>query len=74
MGVQMNHSSQSGCGCHAHGESSHHQEGHCCGHPSGNRYFYTQDEMIKHLEEYLQQLQSEAKGVEEHINKLKTSK
>jgi hypothetical protein len=62
-----------GCGHHAgHGstESSHHG-GCCCTSGHGNRHFFTQEEMIKHLEDYLKQLQSEAKGVEEHIEKLK---
>jgi len=67
----MNHFSKSGSCCHGNQETSHHPEGQCCGHPSGNRHFYSQEEIIKHLEEYLQQLQAEAKGVEEHISKLK---
>ena len=69
----MNCMHQSGCGHHSgHGsmESSHHG-GCCCTSGHGNRRFFTQEEMIKHLEDYLKQLQSEAKGVEEHIEKLK---
>ena len=73
----MHHHQESGACCHGHGESGHHQGGCCChsgysGH--GGRHFYSQEERIQHLEEYLKQLQAEAKGVEEHINKLKSEK
>ena len=39
-----------------------------------SRRFFTKEETIKQLEKYLEQLQSEAKGVEEHINHLKSAK
>ena len=32
-----------------------------------------EEEMLKHMEEYLEQLKAEAKGLEEHINKLKSA-
>ena len=35
------------------------------------RRFISREEIIARLEEYLKQLQSEAKGVEEHISELK---
>jgi hypothetical protein len=70
----MNHFYKSGDCHHGHGEMSHHQGGCCCHSGHGNRHFYSQEEILKHLEEYLQQLKAEAKGVEEHINKLKASK
>ena len=37
----------------------------------GHRRFISKEEIIAHLEEYLKQLQAEAKGVEEHIDALK---
>ena len=58
------------------GMASHHGGGGCC-HSGGRfqgRHFYTKEEMITHLENYLEQLKAEAKGVEEHINKLKADK
>ena len=58
-------------GCHPHGwEGSHHES--CCGH--GHRLFYSQEEVIAHLEEYLKQLQAEAKGVEERIAEIRKDK
>lgn len=35
------------------------------------RRYYTKEEIIQQLEEYLKQLQAEAKGVEERIAELK---
>ena len=70
----MNHFNKSGSCCHGHQETDHRQGSHCCHSGHGNRHFYSQEEVIKHLEEYLQQLQAEAKGVEEHISKLKAGK
>ena len=70
----MNCMHQSGCGHHAdHGSlgTSYHQEGCCCTSGHGHRHFYSKDEMINHLQQYLIQLQSEVKGVEEHISMLK---
>ena len=61
------------CGC---GEHEHH--GGCsCGchqHHSGmrfQRHFISHEEIITRLEEYLNQLQAEAKGVEERIAEMK---
>ena len=76
----MNHFHHSGGCCHGHGESGHHREERCChsghsGHSGhGGRHFYSQEERIQHLEEYLKQLQAEAKGVEEYLSKIKTEK
>jgi len=66
----------SGHGC---GHSPHHGYGSIVGHPSGCcchseegfRKFHSREEQISRLEEYLQALQAEAKGVEESIAELK---
>ena len=63
----------SGYGHHAgHGFTGdpHSQEGCCCSSGHGQRHFYSKDEMLEHLQEYLKQLQAEVKGVEEHIAEL----
>ena len=76
----MHHDNQCGCGHHSRqghgGMAPHHGGGGgcCCSGGFQGRHFYTQEEMLTHLEGYLKQLQAEAKGVEEHINKLKTGK
>ena len=70
------------CGCGGHG---HHDMHRAWGHHSGcscgchrhegmgfRRHFIPREEIIARLEEYLKQLQAEAKGVEEHITELKT--
>lgn len=49
-----------GCGCHEHHGSM-----------GFHRHFISREEIISRLEEYLEHLQSEAKGVEEHIAELK---
>ena len=76
----MHHTSEFGCGYHnhhsyhghhSHERAMHHHGGGCCALSHGHRRFYTKEEVINHLEEYLKQLQAEAKGVEEHINTLK---
>jgi hypothetical protein len=70
------------CGCGGHGHHSmhmgKHHQGNCgCGchqHHGGmgfHRRFVSREEIIIRLEEYLKQLQAEAKGVEEHIAELK---
>ena len=58
----------------SHGEfSAHHGYGWCCCHPemSGmrgfHRYFSTREERTARLEEYLKDLQKEARAVEEQI-------
>lgn len=48
------------CGCNQH-----------YGGMGFHRRFVSHEEVINNLEEYLEQLQAEAKGVEEHIAKLK---
>jgi len=73
----MHGTGEYGCGCHSyHGHHSpggegYHHEGGCCGSGHGHRRFFTKEEVITHLEEYLKQLQAEAKGVEEHISELR---
>ena len=70
------HEGHSGdCGCGGHEPHGHH--GCSCGchqHHGGmgfHRRFVSRDEIISKLEEYLKQLQAEAKGVEERIAELK---
>lgn len=69
-----------GCGGHGHHEIDqgwHHHEGCRCGrhrHHGGmgfHRRFISQEEIVARLEDYLKQLQAEAKGVEERITELK---
>ncbi len=50
-----------GHGCFHH----HHHRGH------GMRRFFTREEKIAHLEEYLKQLQAEIQGVEECLAELR---
>ena len=72
------------CGCSGHGEHHRHHDhgGHCgCGcegkawGPGSpfRRRFPTREERIAWLEEYLKDLQAEAKGVEERIAEMKAS-
>ena len=63
-----------GCEQHAHQapwRRSHRPEGCCCFPGYARRRFPTEQEMIKELEEYLESLQAEAKGVEERITELR---
>ena len=78
----MHHYNECGSGHHSHhghgGADYYHRGGGCscsygCGGSYHGRHFYTREEMLKHLEEYLEQLKAEAKGLEEHINKLKSA-
>ena len=65
-----------GCGCHSNqgiSRESHHSEGDCCHSGHTHRRFYSKEETINQLQEYLQQLQSEVKGVEEYLIQLKKS-
>ncbi len=55
-------------GHHGMGEQRHHEG--CC-HPGGLRRFPTREEMIAEMEEYLEQLRAETKGVEERLADLK---
>ena len=45
--------------------------GCCCGPGYMPRRFPTREEIVEDLEEYLKQLRTEAKGVEEHIAELR---
>ena len=74
------HSGDCGCGGHEHQgmDRERHQHGGCsCGchqHHGGmrfHRHFISREEIIIRLEEYLKQLQAEAKGVEERIAEMK---
>ena len=69
-----------GCGGHEHhgvDREWHHQVGCSCGchqHHGGigfQRQFVSREEILSKLEEYLKQLQAEAKGVEERIAEMK---
>ena len=48
---------QCGCGCHGGGAMP--------------RRFFTREERIRHLEEYLRALEAEAEGVREHLAELR---
>ena len=54
-----------GCGCH-HGGEMHHGHGELM-----QRRFISKEEVIAKLDEYLKQLQAEARGVEEHLERLR---
>ena len=69
----MCHPSEQGCGHPTHHtpwRTSFHHWG-CCAPAYPPRCFPTKEEAITQLEEYLKQLQAEAKGVEERINELR---
>jgi len=66
---------QIGCGC---GHSGHHMTqkhgrnvGGCCTPGHGVRRFFTREEIIAELEEYLTELRAEVKGAEERLAELK---
>ena len=70
----MRHSIECGHGYphdHAPNQAIHHHGGCCCGSGYGGRRFHTKKEILTGLEEYLEQLQAEVKGVEEHIAEIK---
>ena len=73
----MCHTSEYGCEHHGHhghhgpGRAGHHHRGCCRALGYLPRHFPTKEEAITQLEEYLKQLQAEAKGVEEHIAELR---
>ena len=73
----MHGTGEYGCGCHSHhghhdpGGGSYHHRGCCCGSGHRHRHFFTKEEVIIHLEEYLKQLQAEVTGVEERIAELR---
>lgn len=58
-------------GHHPHWGAGHHSGECCCTPGYPHRRFITREEIIAQLEEYLKNLQAEAKGVEEHIAELK---
>ena len=61
-------SEQCTCGCHGH----HHGGGcDCCEEEGFERQFYTREEKIEMLEEYLADLKAEQKGVEEALEELR---
>jgi hypothetical protein len=64
QGGAMSRGHECGCGCGRHGQTANW---------GFRRHFISRDEVITRLEEYLKQLQAEAKGVEEHIAELKAS-
>ena len=70
----MCHDSNCGCGGHGHHEVSRagiHGSDCCSMHGHGKRRFFSHKEVIAKLEEYLNDLRSEIKGVEERIAELK---
>lgn len=66
--------------CGPHGFHHYRDSGHCCCQPGGfheglfQRRFSTRKERIVQLEEYLKELQAEAKAVEEHLARMKAEK
>jgi hypothetical protein len=58
---------------HGYNHCEGHQHQHHCQPGGFHRHFHTQDERVAHLEEYLKQLQAEAKAVEERLAALKAS-
>ena len=72
----MCHPAGHDCGHHGHHTqpgTSHHNWGCCCTSGSPMRHFPTREEVTAQLEEYLKNLQAEAKGVEERLSELKKS-
>jgi len=71
----MCHQVSCGCESHAHmpGGIPYHHKGCCCEH-GHTRHFHTKEEDIRQMEDYLKQVQAEAKGVEERIAELKKEK
>lgn len=74
-----------GCGCESHqgaGHKGHHHSGGCgcgCGCSCGghSRFgptFWTREEKISYLEQYLEGIQEEQKAIEERITALKQEK
>ncbi len=82
LGMGYGHGEWRGHHGYPGGGGRHHSGGCCCGyHHVGGRYhghgafiqrhFVSKEEIIAKLQEYLNQLQTEVKGVEEHIDALK---
>ena len=80
-GMDYGHGEWRGHHDYSGGGRRHHSRGCCCGTHVGGRYhghgefmqrhFIGKEEIITKLQEYLNQLQAEAKGVGEHIDALK---
>ena len=70
----MCHDTDCGCGKHdfsiAEGRGLNHGDC-CCTTGYGRRRFFTREEVVSELEEYLNSLRLETKGVEERIVELK---
>lgn len=68
----MCHDTNFGCGQHGHhdaaGRGTHYDD--CCTHGYVRRRFFSHKEIIAELEEYLNDLRSEIRGVEERIAQL----
>jgi hypothetical protein len=58
-------------GPHGIAEREHPNRDCCCHHVHGLGHFPTREEKIARMEEYLRQLQAEAKGVEERLSELR---
>lgn len=66
---------------HGHGQGQHSPHGHCgmanqgsgccCSGGHGFRHFPSREEQVTMLEEYLENLKAEIKGVEEHLAEMK---
>ena len=69
----MCHHSDCGCERHAYTERGHHYHESCGFSHYGYspRRFPTREETIQEMEDYLKQLQTEAKGVEERLSEMK---
>lgn len=69
----MCHTGECGCGHQAHHvlQGRGHQQQSCCGGGFGRRRFFTREETITQLDEYLSSLKAEVKGLEEYIAELK---
>ena len=68
-GHHEGHGHSRGCGC-GFGGGRGHWMGHGP-HPGWHRRFFTREERIAHMEQYLEALRTEAKAVEEAIAELK---
>jgi hypothetical protein len=66
---------QNDCGCGHSGNHIGHKPGHnvgvCCTPGHGRRRFFTKEEIVGELEEYLAELRAEVKGVEERLAELR---
>jgi len=58
---------------HGYGHPENHHHHHHCQPGGFHRHFRTREERIAHLEEYLKELQAEARAVEELVAELKAT-